>query len=80
MSEYQKITTLVRHGVSVDVTSRQLGNGSQLFSFMMAREYSDPEGNKRNTPWMQRRHIVDLRRLLDEVEDYLDDLEWKKVD
>ena len=74
MSEYQKVTSITSGSVAAEITSRP-GRQGNLFSFMTAREFSVPNGEKRWTPWMQRRHIADLHRLLDAVESYLDGLD-----
>ncbi len=56
--------------VVAPVTFRKRISGEKVFSFMISRIYEHSEGHGR-TPWLFRRHIPEIRKLLDEVEQVL---------
>lgn len=59
--------------VQVPITVRQSPDGPR-YSFALLREFVR-DGNVSRTPWFMKRHIADLRRVLDQVELYFEALE-----
>lgn len=52
------------------ITSRKFG-GITRFSISLQREYTNKEGEKIRAPWFDSRHMVALRKILDETEERL---------
>ncbi len=67
---YSEVVTLRDQTLFVPITYRETEYGARFFSFAFMREYI-VEGVRRTTPWLNRRHIKVIRRMLDKVEEKL---------
>lgn len=60
--------------ITADITSRGRMPGAKRFTFCIRRDYATDQGMKR-TGWFTRAHLAALRRVIDDVERELNELE-----